>query len=545
MFTALSGAAFSQSTVLTIAAPSGSSTFGQSTAIVGDVNGDGVKDIIVGDAAYNSFTGRVNVYSGATGGLIYTYQSGSLGYSFGKSVAGVGDINLDGRDDFIVGAPQDQCDCAFLGGFARVYSGINGSLIYQLSWGSESWAGWAVSAAGDANADGVPDFMIGIPGFPIWSTGTGRATVRSGADSSVLYLFSGAASGDFFGGAVSAAGDVDLDGRIDFAVGSPQSLLPPYGKGYVSVYSGATGSLIYTKIGDAAGDALGYNVASAGDVDRDGRPDLLVGAPGAAAWAGKVKILSGATGNTITTFNGMAAGDALGLSIAGCGDSDLDGYADFAIGSPFAQVGIHPAAGRVDVISGRLMNTKYSITGTVNNDGFGAEIDGGADINLDSFPELLVGNPSNAGAAGATVISLVPVGLSEYSFGTPGCNGFHRMLADSVPNIGNNTFGIVCDHAPQSSLGLLIITNEQDIPGTDVFSLGILMHCGFVNATELFAFDIYSDDHGFGLATASIPNNPNLIGNHYYGQSVWAFPAPCGINPFGLSSSRGLAITIQ
>jgi hypothetical protein len=152
-----------------------------------------------------------------------------------------------------------------------------------------------------------------------------------------------------------------------------------------------------------------------------------------------------------------------------------------------------------------------------------------------------------AGAASVTVTTTGPAGLptASYGIGTPGCNGAHHICGNSAPAIGNANFKLTCSNAPATSLGLCLVANAQDVSGSDPFQLGILLHLDLVLATDLQAMDFNSDAAGLGTANAPIPNNPNLVGNHYFGQAIWAWMAvQCTPSPFGLSSSDGLDIPI-
>jgi hypothetical protein len=152
------------------------------------------------------------------------------------------------------------------------------------------------------------------------------------------------------------------------------------------------------------------------------------------------------------------------------------------------------------------------------------------------------------GAPNFTVATTGPGGLPNvsYGIGTPGCNGAHHICGNGAPTVGNAGFALSCSNAPVSALGLCLVANAQDVAGSDPFQLGILLHLDLVLATDIQAIDFHSDAAGLGTAPAPIPNNPVLIGVHYFGQGIWAWtPQQCQPSPFGLSSSDGLDIPIQ
>ncbi|MFN0206613.1 MAG: FG-GAP repeat protein [Planctomycetota bacterium] len=140
-------------------------------------------------------------------------------------------------------------------------------------------------------------------------------------------------------------------------------------------------------------------------------------------------------------------------------------------------------------------------------------------------------------------------GLSSYGTGTPGCSGTHTLDSTEAPILNSPAFAITCDNAPPLSIGLGIVTDSQDLPGSDAFGVGVLIHSDFIFATELLTFDFFSDATGYSETVGtSIPNTPALIGSTFYACALWAWsPSTCvlpGFNPLNLSTSKGLAITI-
>ena len=306
---------------------------GFSVCGVGDVNGDGRSDFIIGTLS------QAVVYSGATGGILY--QKGASGGSLGASVGGVGDVNGDGRADFIVGAPGADPGGITDAGSAFVYSGATGALLYQKNGAAMGDAfGNAVAGVGDVDGDGRPDFIVGSQSADNGgSLNVGGAFVYSGATGALLYSKYGALGLDNFGSSVSGSGDVNGDGRADFIVGARYADGGVVNTGSAFVYSGTTGALLYQKSGTFSGDNFGRSVSGAGDVDGDGRADFVVGAsgadPGGLLDAGSAFVYSGATGGLLFQKNGLV-GEQLGYSVSVTGDISGDGRADFIVGVPFA-----------------------------------------------------------------------------------------------------------------------------------------------------------------------------------------------------------------
>jgi hypothetical protein len=372
--------------------------FGYSVSGAGDVNNDGYADLIVG-APYNgaggTSAGRAYVYSGHTRALLYTFTGEAAGNQFGYSVSGAGDVNNDGYADLIVGAPGNDAGGTDAGR-AYVYSGQTGALLYTFTGeAAGDRFGVSVSGAGDVNNDGYADLIVGAGWNNAGGTNAGRAYVYSGQTGALLYTFTGAAADDRFGRSVSGAGDVNKDGYADLIVGAYNNDAGGTDAGRAYVYSGQSGALLYTFTGEAAGDRFGGSVYGAGDVNNDGYADLIVGAfynDAGGADAGRAYVYSGQTGALLYTFTGEAAGDLFGTSVSGAGDVNNDGYADLIVGAPYNGAG-GTEAGRAYVYSGLTAALLYTFTGEAAGNAFGASVSGAGDVNNDGYAELIVGAP--------------------------------------------------------------------------------------------------------------------------------------------------------
>ena len=189
----------------------------------GDVNGDGAPDLLVANIVSD-----VLVFSGADGSVLRTLDGPPSSDGFGEAVAGIGDVNGDGAADLLVGASRARVGGESLQGRAFVFSGADASLLRTLDLPiPERFArlGSAVAGAGDVNGDGVPDILVGAPGHdvPGGELDQGQALVFSGADGSVLRTLDdpNPQSSANLGEVVAGIGDVDGDGAPDFLVGAP------------------------------------------------------------------------------------------------------------------------------------------------------------------------------------------------------------------------------------------------------------------------------------------------------------------------------------
>ncbi len=296
---------------------------GYSMADAGDVDGDGVSDAIFGSIASGG-TGKATIFSGATGLVIRELFGEAPGDQFGASVAGVGDINNDGFSDVLVGANAHDTG-ALNAGRAYVYSGADGSLIRTHDGALQG--GLLGSGAGDVqdiNNDGVPDYIVGARGGP--PTDQGRCFVFSGADGAQLLpeLLPNPATGlDLAWFFVDGIGDATGDGVPDLYAGD---FSDSAGSGRAYIYDGLDGSIALEIASDEAGAGLGCG-RGAGDVDGDGRDDLAIGlytSSAGAVQAGRIRVYSGADGSILRELTGTNPGFQLGFDVVGIGDVNAD-----------------------------------------------------------------------------------------------------------------------------------------------------------------------------------------------------------------------------
>ncbi len=269
-----------------------SSRYGASVAAAGDLNGDNYDDFLVG-APLTNFMGRVYAYSGQDGSLLWSVDGlGGGGFGLGTAAGKVGDINGDGYPEVVVGAagaPGAGDGSATGGGRAYVYDGTDGSLIYTLKpAGTAGIFGlFFASGAGDVDADGIPDIYVadfadrrGDSPYDPAGYDTGRVYVFSGADGSRIRLINAEDEGEGLGPGRGIGEDVDSDGYGDLVVGGYTNSDAAPNAGKVYIISGKNGQVIRTYTGTLANDWLGAEAFAMGDVNGDGLVDYMLTAYG-------------------------------------------------------------------------------------------------------------------------------------------------------------------------------------------------------------------------------------------------------------------------
>ncbi len=408
---------------------------GWSVAGAGDVNKDGHPDVVIGVSAFNRDKGnKAYVRSGLDGRLLWElYPDPTYGGNFGESVAAAGDVNADGYADLIVGANESNSrNGIYQAGSAYVFSGLDGSTLYRFDGEARGERfGTSTAGAGDVNQDGYADFIVGA---------SGSAYVYSGIDGSRLFHFDGSSISSSFGTSVSGSEDINGDHFPDLVVGATGSSISGNSRaGSAFVYSGFDGSVLLQFHGPAAYSELGSSVSYAGDVNLDGTPDLIIGAWAWWGYTGSAYVFSGVDGSLLHEFFGEATHNTFGLSVDGAGDVDLDGYPDLIIGAKDANGpgGATYDSGSAYVYSGRDGGLLFRLDGEENSVDLGFSVAGVGDLDGDGYPEMLVGAPRTAPGGRYNAGSVFVIGIDPFltanAEALSAMNGVHLKLSLDFP----------------------------------------------------------------------------------------------------------------
>jgi len=416
---------------------------GKSVAMAGDVNGDGYSDVVVGtpNSSNTSKTsnGRAVVFHGGAYGpqttAGWTYGVDQADLMMGFSVSSAGDVNGDGYDDVVIGAPMYDEGASTNKGKVYAFYGSSTGIPTTASWSRSIDStkmdrfGFCVTSLGDLNADGYGDIAVGIPYFD----------VTTGGDEGRVYIFLGSSTGlpstsgqlvlagtdqldEHYGWSVSSAGENMLTGHAGVLVGAPGYDGVPnegttyYDNGRVYQYEGLNGGVgnyvMWSAAYPQSWAEFGTSVACAGDVNGDGYDDVMIGAPGydgVYSDEGLVAIFLGGSGGlsptTVVGCHKTIRGDQsyarFGYSVACAGDVNGNAYSDIIIGAPGYDDGntdegcafvYHGTASGITA-TGTPAGAAWKCGGTQNSAELGTSVAGAGDVNGDGYSDVIVGAP--------------------------------------------------------------------------------------------------------------------------------------------------------
>lgn len=495
----------------------------------------------------------------------HTFIGGSPGDRFGEAVDGLGDVNGDGFGDLVIGAPHDfEISCSgYPGSYVRVFSGQTGALLYSIIDDVHDHKGSIVRGIGDANGDGRGDLLIANRPDLCCATTPPGASLRSGPTGVQLHFFHVGSWYESSGQSMDGAGDVNADGRADVILGAPEEDTPTFLAGKVFVYSGKDGALLWSFTLGVMHMQLGRGVAGVGDWNGDGRDDVAIST--ASSWTRVYSVLdqallfetphvgiqlddpgdfdgdgtrdllvSGSQARVISGFDGSTILQVGGWSRYRMGkDYDGDGRRDLLVSDPL------PTGGHAAILSGMDGSTLLDLHQGAPGDFAGWSIADAEDVNADGVSDVIIGSLREEGDRGAAHVytGFCPPAPFNYCIGAPNSAGPGASLGFIGSwSISAGHMQLVASGCPPNHHGLFYYgPNAIQIPfgngfrcvGGTVFRLDPPVSTG-TSGVAIKALDFTQPPLGSGPGAVS----PGTLVRMQF----WYRDIPAGMSGFNLSN---------
>jgi len=482
---------------------------------LGDVNTDGVPDVLVNSGA-SAGAGKLSVLTGKANGTLNAAVVTNFGAPFGTANGGtaLGDFNSDGK--------LDWCLPTSSSGGAVILTG-NGAGGFTLPPQAQiqSIAVYSASYAADFTGDGRLDVLLNSWGANVLTHYPASGSVAFGAPQALPYNTYGTMYGEL------GIADIDRDRDLDFV--NPSAYLP----GFV-VYTSQAGVFSAPTAYQTGSATKSIQCAKCGDLDEDGFVDVVISDD----FLNEIRIFTnqgaGAPGQFLPSTAQPALTVAPGSYNLEVGDVNRDGHVDVAV----CQKAPDNLALFLGTGSGTLTQIATQLTGTE------PEMVRMADLNADGQADLVT---ANSGSNNVTVLlnrTPIPAAVTSFGTGTPGCAGRLALCVSEAPAIPLPTLRLTGTGAPPCSLGLFLLGDAADIPGSDPLFLGVKLHVDLFGSSVLIGGDFYADGTGSSFGFLPVPNNPLLSGLTFHFQSLFVEPLlqKCSASFYGLVTSRGLSI---